>query len=86
MAHLSICAPSTEEARAQALAEGSEILTDVYQQDLRDNAALMTTTTTSLHTRFESASNTQEIAPDEYRMLLRQLNDKQRDIVMFPRN
>ena len=55
----------TEEARAQALAEGSEVLTDVSQEDLRDNAALMTTTTT-LHARFESASNTDEIPVDEY--------------------
>ena len=46
----------------------------------------MTITTTNLHARFESASNTQEIAPDEYRLLLRQLNDKQRNIVMFHRN
>ena len=43
-------APSTEEARAQVLAEGSELLTDV--EDLRHNAALKTTTT-SLHARFE---------------------------------
>ena len=80
-------APSTEEARAQALAEGSHVLTNVSQEDLRDNAALMTTTTTNLHARFESASNTQEIAADEYpRLFLRALNDKQRDIVMFHRN
>ena len=56
----------TEEARAQALAKGSEVLTDVSQEDLRDNAALMTTTTTTLHARFESASNTDEIPADEY--------------------
>ena len=59
-------APSTEETRAQALAEGSEVITDVSQEDLRDNAAFITTTTTSLHARFESAGNTQEIAADEY--------------------
>ena len=78
-------APGTEEARAQALAEGSQILTDVSQEDLRDNAQLMTNTTTSLHARFESSSNSQEIAADEYRMLLRKLNDKQRAMVMFHR-
>ena len=50
-------APNTEEARARALAEGSQVLTDVSQEDLRDNAALMTNAT-SLHARFESASNT----------------------------
>ena len=57
-------APNTEEARAQAMAEGSEVLIDMYQEDLRENTALQTTTTTSLHARFESASNTQEILAD----------------------
>ena len=79
-------APSTEEARAQALAEGSQVLTDVSQEDLRDNAELMTNTTTNLHARFESVSNSQEIPADEYRTILRKLNDKQRAIVMFHRN
>ena len=37
-----------EEARVQALQEGSEVLTDVSQEDLRDNAALMTTTTLTI--------------------------------------
>ena len=46
-------APSTEEARAQALAEGSQVLTDISQEDLRDNAELMTNTTTNLHARFD---------------------------------
>ena len=78
-------APNTEEARARALAEGSQVLTDVSQEDLRDNAALMTNTT-SLHARFESASNTDVIAADEYRRLLRELNDKQRAMVMFHRD
>ena len=44
---------STEEAKARALAEGSEVLTNVSQEDLRDNAALMTTTTTNLHARLK---------------------------------
>ena len=79
-------APGTEEARAQALAEGSQVLTDMSQEDLRNNAELMTNTTTSLHARFEYASNSQEIAADEYRMILRKLNDKQRAIVMYHRN
>ena len=30
-------APSTEETRAQSLAEGGELLTEVSQQDLQDN-------------------------------------------------
>ena len=49
------------------------------------NAALMTTTT-GVHARFESASNTDEIPADEYRNLLRALNDKQRVMVMFHRD
>ena len=83
----SYIAPSTEESRTQSLAEGSELLTEVSQEDLRDNANLMTSTTTaSLHVRFESATNRQEIPPDQYRQLLRELNAKQREIVMFHRN
>ena len=35
-------APSTEEVRAQALAEGSHISTNVSQEDIRDNAELIT--------------------------------------------
>ena len=79
-------APTTEQARAQSLAEGSELLTDVSQEDLRDNANLLTSTTTNLQTRFESAANRHEIAADEYRRLLRELNVKQKAIVMFHRN
>ena len=78
-------APNTEEARTRALAEGSQVLTDVSQEYLRDNAALMTNAT-SLHARFESASNTDVIAADENRRLLRELNDKQRAMVMFHRD
>ena len=64
-------APTTEQARAQSLAEGSELLSDVSQEDLQDNANLLaSTTTTDLHTRFESAANRHEIATDEYRRLL----------------
>ena len=79
-------APSTEQARAQSLAEGSELLTDLSQEDLQDNANLLTSTTTNLQTRFESAANRHEIAADEYRRLLRELNVKQKAIVMFHRN
>ena len=80
-------APSTQESRLQSLAEGSELLTEVSQEDLRDNANLITSTTTaSLHVRFESATNRQQISPEQYRQLLRELNAKQREIVMFHRN
>ena len=50
-------APTTEESRVQSLAEGSELLTEISQEDLRDNAILMTTTGNNLHARFESATN-----------------------------
>ena len=80
-------APSTEESRSQSLAEGSELLTEVSQEDLRDNANLMiSTTTATLHVWFESATNRQEISPEQYRQLLRELNAKQREIVIFHRN
>ena len=83
----SYIAPSTEESRSRSLADGSELLTEVSQEDLRDNANLMTSTTTAgLHVRFESATNSQEILPEQYRYLLRELNAKQRKIVMFHRN
>ena len=34
-------APSNEESRAQSLAEGSELLTEVSEQDLRGSADIM---------------------------------------------
>ena len=74
-------APSTEESRSWSLAEGSESLTEVSQEDLRDND-----TTASLHNQFESATNRQDIPPEQYRQLLRELNAKQQSIVMFHRN
>ena len=76
-------APSTEEGRVHAMAEGSEKLTEVFQQDLHDNKNILTSPSTSLHVRFESAANQQEIPPDQYRQYLRELNDQQRSIVMF---
>lgn len=80
-------APNTEESRAQSLAEGAESLTEVSEDDLQQNANLFTSSTPgSLHVRFESAANRQQIPPDEYRTLLRGLNAKQREIVMFHRN
>ena len=47
---------------------------------------MTSTTTASLHVRFENATNSQEIPPQQYRQLLRELNTKQRNIVMFHRN
>ena len=79
-------APSTEESRAQSMAEGVEQLTEVSQQDLHDNQAILTSGASALHVRFEGASNCQEIPADQYRQYLRELNEQQRSIVMFHRD
>ena len=78
-------APSTEESRMQSMAEGSEQLTEVSQQDLRDNESILTSGP-NLHVRFESAANQLEIPPDQYREYMRGLNERQRSIVMFHRD
>ena len=77
-------APSTEEHRLQSIAEGSEQLTEISQQDLQDNQSI--TSQSSLHIRFESSANKQEIPPEQYRQYIRELNDEQRSIVMFHRD
>ena len=43
---------------------------------------MTSTTTASLHVWFESATYRQEISPEQYRQLLRELNAKQREIVL----
>ena len=73
-------APSTEEHRLQSIAEGSKQLTEVSQQDLQDNQSIMSQS--SLHIRFESSANKQEIPPEQYRQYIRELNNEQRSIVM----
>ena len=78
-------APSTEESRLQSIAEGSEQLTEISQQDLRDNENILTAQT-NLHVRYESAANKLEIPPDQYRQYMRGLNEQQRSIVMFHRD
>ena len=78
-------APSTEESRTLSVAEGSEQLTEVPQQDLRDNESILTSGP-NLHVRFESAANQLEIPPDQYREYMRGLNEQQRSIVMFHRD
>ena len=78
--------PSTKESRSHSLVEGSELLTEV-SEDLLINANLLSSSASAhLHVPFESAANRQEILADEYRKLLRGLNIKQRQIVMFHRN
>ena len=80
-------APNTESSRAQSLAEGVEPLTEMSQEDLEHHANLFTSTTqSSVHARFETAANKQEIPADAYRKLLRGLNAKQRQVVMFHRD
>ena len=81
-------APSNQEIIAQSLAEGSESLTEVSEQDLRDNADIMAPSSSraGISLRFESAANGHEIPADEYRKLFRGLNAKQRQIVTFHRN
>ena len=80
-------APNSEYNRAQSQAEGPESLTEVSEEDLQANANLLTSSISNgLHVRFESAANKLEIPADEYRKLLRGLNTKQRQIVLFHRN
>ena len=55
------------------------------EEDLRHNSHVMDTTSVPVLGRYEKAANSEEIPPDEYRQLMRQLNDKQREIVMFHR-
>ena len=50
-------APSTEESRMQSMAEGSEQLTEVSQEDLRHNESILTSEPSNLRLRFESAAN-----------------------------
>ena len=64
-------APSTEESRMHSIAEGSEQLTEVSQQDLQDNQNILTSAAANLQVRFESAANRQEIPPDQYRQYMR---------------
>ena len=77
-------APSTEEGRSRALEEGSEVLTEITQEDIQANSDLHNVPQ-SLCVRFEAAANKEEIPPDQYRQLMRGLNSRQKDIVMFNR-
>ena len=82
-------APNTEGNRAHAEQEGTEILTEVSEQDLIDNANLLQSNArgvSGLSYRFEAAANSGIIAPEEYRKLIRGLNSKQRAMVMYHRD
>ena len=77
-------APSTDEHGLHSIAEGTEQLTDVSQQDLQDNQNILSQS--SLLVRFESSANISEMPPEQYRQYMRELNVKQRPIVMFHRD
>ena len=81
-------APSTENNRLHLNEEGSESLTNVSDQDLIDNSRILGTEAhgSTVQGRYESAANMEEILPHEYRRLLRELNNKQKAIVMYHRN
>ena len=77
-------APSTEQQRAQSLAEGSELLTEVSYESLQNNPDVLSSgQASSLHVRFEGVSNKQEIPADQYRQMLKELNFKQRALVIY---
>ena len=81
-------APNSEERRLNTLQENEETLTDLNQNDIDDNTALMTNVSSSsrILQRYDSACNHDLISPDEYRRMMRRLNQKQRQFVMFHRN
>jgi hypothetical protein len=80
-------APNTEDQRLSHDQQGSELITDVEQEDLVDNEIIMNGTTSagSLALRFESCDNQLEIPANDYRNLFRQLNKKQKIIVRYHR-
>ena len=61
--------------------EGSDDLRDVSEEDLLNNACLLSQTNDigAIQNRYESAANANEIPLNEYRKLVRQLNNKQRE-------
>ena len=81
--HLSICGVTLHHPLRKV--EHSPWPKVLSQQDLRDNQAILTSAASTLHVRFEGASNCQEIPADQYRQYLRELNEQQRSIVMFHR-
>ena len=71
-------APNNEESQMHSRHEGTEDLTNIYTQDLSDNANLLGETGDgSIQARFECAANMDEIPPKEYKEMMRQLNSWQ---------
>ena len=81
-------APSNQEGQLRSMNEGTDNLTDLSQEDLLANARILAQSSDAgrIQSRYESAANASEIQPNEYRQMMRQLNDKQKEIVMFHRN
>lgn len=80
-------APCTEANQAQLLQQESEILSELCDQDIRDNAELTNSSprAQAVSVRFDGAAKSPVIPPNLYRELLRNLNPKQKEIVMFHR-
>ena len=80
-------APCNEEGQHRSRAQGDEPITEVSAEDLLLNSHVLdpTSTNSSVVGRYERAASSSEIPADEYRQLMRQLNDKQREMVMFHR-
>ena len=86
-------APGAEHGRG---CDGEVVEREVDQEDIDDNAALLNNPAGSVSSscngpanlalRFESAANKEIIPAIEYRSLMRGLNSKQKEIVMFHRN
>ena len=80
---------SNQEGQLHSMNEGSDNLTDLSQEDLLANARILAQSSdagSTIQSRYESAANASEIPPNEYRQMMRQLNDQQKEIVMFHRN
>ena len=80
-------APTSEENRLQE--QGFEHLTNLEDEDIQANSDLNTQAAGSfveqLHARYDAETHKQELPAEEYRVIMRQLNDKQLEIVKFHR-
>ena len=77
----STIAPTSEESRLQEEEEGYEQLTNLEEEDIQGSSTLSTQPTGSfvaqLHARYEAEANKQELPAEEYRAMMRLLNEKQ---------
>ena len=82
-------APTSEENRLPKQEEGFEQLTNLEDEDIQANLDLDTQAAGSfveqLHARYDAEAHKQELPAEEYRAMMRQLNDKQLEIVKFHR-